>query len=386
MDALEYWMSELSNKSDATREKYDLYFHRFTDWLGETSSQILENRKADLKLEDIVSQRRYESKLKAYVAFLSKSGKSTSTQQVVYAAVSSFFEMNYMPLRMRKGDYPSGDNLGYRAATRDDILQLLEADDDPRLRAMVLFLKDSGLRVSDLVGLTYGDVRKHLEAGEEFIPINLITKKNSIATKTAIGPEAVQALRLYLDHRREGTEEISPEVLKDDAPLFRARTKDVRFLNRSSVSSAMNYLVSRAGLSGDISAHSFRKFTETRLEAAGVHGNWIDQLLGHRLPGTRQNYSRPVNEELLEAYKKAYDALRVHEVPATAAAVEKNELALRKAMEEIRELKTDLALALSRERSTSDKYTDLEKQLEDQKIVIAELAEAVRQLGKKKME
>ena len=39
---------------------------------------------------------------------------SMSTKQIAFASVRSFFEMNYLPLKMRHGDYPTGESLGSR--------------------------------------------------------------------------------------------------------------------------------------------------------------------------------------------------------------------------------------------------------------------------------
>jgi len=86
------------------------------------------------------------------------------------------------------------------------------------------FLKGSWLSVSCLVRLRFGDVSKYLEEGDEFIPLQIVTKKNGILAKTAIGLEAVAALRDYIVRRREGTRAIDAEDIAEDAPLFKARS------------------------------------------------------------------------------------------------------------------------------------------------------------------
>jgi hypothetical protein len=62
----------------------------------------------------------------------------------------------------------------------------------------------------------------------------------------------------------------------------------------------------------NISPHSLRKYLQTTLEAANVNTNWIDQILGHKLINSRDAYSKPTNEQLKEAYTKAYKFLRVY--------------------------------------------------------------------------
>lgn len=303
-------MEELANRSDATREKYRSYFLKFCEWIGKTPDQLVEQREKDLKGEDPKEQRRIESSLKGFVAFLGREGSSVSTQQVAYAAVRSFFEMHYQPLRMRRGEYPSGEALGSRVATKEDIKKLLE-DASLRIRAMLLFLKDTGLRVSDVVALKYGDLAEGLEGDEKFISLSLVTKKNKTVAKTFVGPEAIETLKEYFVERRQGTRNIPPEEIKPDSPLFRTRSPKVKAMTRSGMSSTIVYHAQKLGINGQFSAHSFRKYFQTQLEAAGVNSNWIDQMIGHRLINSRDSYSLPADQQLKEAYTKAYKHLRV---------------------------------------------------------------------------
>jgi len=307
---MEYWMGELANRSDATREKYRSYFLKFCEWIGQTPDQLVEQKKRDLKNDDPKVQRRIESALKGFIAFLEGEGSSVSTQQVAYAAVRSFFEMNYQPLRMRRGDYPTGESLGSRAATKEDIEKLLE-DASLRIRALILFLKDTGLRVSDVVQLKYGVLSEGFENNEKFIPLYLITKKNKIVAKTFVGPEAVGALKEYFEERREGTRRIPPENIGPKSPLFRTRTPKVKPVTRSGLSSTINFHAKKLGIDSQFSAHSFRKYFQTQLEAAGTNSNWIDQMIGHRLINSRDRYSLPSDQQLKDAYMKAYTGLRV---------------------------------------------------------------------------
>jgi len=317
MDSLSYWMGELVNRSESTRFKYKVYFERFCSWAGKTPDELLEQRKRDLKADDIKEQRNTETLLKGFLADLQGKGNSVGTQQVAYAAVRSFFEMHYQPLRMRRGDYPSGESLGSRAATKDAIKTMLsdskKMKDFRKIRALIFFLKDTGLRVSDAAKVNYGDISDGLEKGEGFIPLSLVTQKNKTTAKTFVGPETVQALKEYLDERRKGTRRIDPEVIGKDSPLFRINENgDVKRISRSGLSSILSFHCKRIG-EAKLSAHSFRKYFQTQLEAAGVSPNWIDQMIGHRLINSRDSYSLPSDQQLREAYEKAYPQLRVYQ-------------------------------------------------------------------------
>jgi len=303
-------MGELANRSEGTRGKYKEYFDKFCGWLGKTADQLVEQRKQELKSDDPREQRRMESALKGFLAYLDKEGMAVATQQVAYAAIRSFFEMHFQPLRMRRGDYPQGESLGSRVATKEDIKRIYE-ETSIRIRALILFLKDTGLRVSDVIRLTYGDLAEGLDSGEEFISISLITKKNKIVAKTFVGPEAIEALKEYFSERREGSRRIPPEELEAKSPLFRIRSPEVKAISRSGMSSTITFYAQKLGINSAFSAHSFRKYFQTQLEASGINSNWIDQMIGHRLINSRDSYSRPTCEQLKEVYMKAYPQLRV---------------------------------------------------------------------------
>jgi hypothetical protein len=59
------------------------------------------------------------------------------------------------------------------------------------------------------------------------------------------------------------------------------------------------------------------------LEKSGVNTNWIDQILGHALINSRDAYSLPTDEELKEAYTKAYQIIRIYpEIPQATNQIE----------------------------------------------------------------
>jgi len=350
-------MSEMANRSEGTKLKYQQVLKDFTEWLGETPDQILKQRKLDLKADDPRDQRRYEIKLKAFVSFLQEKGYAISSVQVAYAAIRSFFETNFMPLQMRKGDYPTGESLGHRAATKDEIKKLCEKI-SLRTKTLIFFLKDSGLRIGDVSRLKYGDISKQLESGESYIQINLITRKNKTVAKTFIGPETVQLLKKYMEQRKKGTRNVKVEEISHDSPLFRQR-ETFGAISRSGLSSLLGHHIIRIGLEKEISAHSFRKFFQTQLEAGGVHPNWVQQMMGHKLSGVEGSYSRPTEQQLRDVYVRAYNFLRINPVLVTS--------------EEIKSLET----RLEESRQRTDALVHENEQL---KQVITELQNRTEQL------
>ena len=78
---------------------------------------------------------------------------------------------------MRRGDYPKGDSNGVKRATKEAILKVLKnkTRNIVTIKPLVLFIKDTGLRVSDVRQLKYGDIVNQFEKGDNIIQINIIT-------------------------------------------------------------------------------------------------------------------------------------------------------------------------------------------------------------------
>lgn len=309
---IEYWLSEMSNRSKGTREKYASIMDLFCKWLNKSPEQIIQERKQDLKAEEPREQRRYESYLKAFMAYLKEEKHwAISSQQVAWSAVKSFFDTHYYPLVTRKADYPSGEALGHRGFIKSELRDLVtKTKMSLRSKVIVFMLKDSGLRVGDLVRLKYGDIAVQLEAGEQFINIKIITQKAKIVAKTFIGEETVELLKEYIARRKQGTRRVAPETITKDSWLIR-HTEKFDKTSRAGISSLVNSYIVKIGLAKELSAHSLRKYTQTMLESSGMHGNWVQQVLGHKLSNSEGSYSRPTDDMLKDAYVKAYDALRI---------------------------------------------------------------------------
>jgi integrase len=313
---LEYWKKELANRDSKTVFRYLQYFKGFIEFMGMTPDQILAQRDLDLRSIDRKVQRRFESEFKSYLAKKRDEGFKIATQQVMYASIRSFFEIHYCPLIMRKGDYPKGDSDGVKRATNEAVRRVLvhKTRNSFTAHTLVLFIKDTGLRISDVVALQCGDIPQQIENKVCPIQINVITEKTNLLAKVFIGQEAIDALKAYFEIRKVGSKwhkEIVPEKITAKSPLFRSWTSgEVKPLNRITAS----HLIRNAFLyigEKRMSAHSLRKKLQTDLEKAGINSNWIDQILGHQLINSRDAYSLPTDEELSEAYLRAYQFIRV---------------------------------------------------------------------------
>lgn len=310
---MKYWNEELGTKGEATREIYLRRFNEFLEYTGKTPDELIQQRQENLASKDLKIQRAIESEFMKFLALKKHEGYAPATLQIMFASIRSFFEIHYYPLRMRRGDYPKGDSNGVKRASKEAIQKALDQKSRNRItiNAMILFLKDSGLRVSDARLLNYGNIAEQLERNEEFISITMVTQKTKLLVKT-IGKEAIGALETYIEARKKGSQNVTPEIITDKSPLFRTwEHGKVKRIARGSFSSLIRQTFLRVN-EQRITAHSLRKYLQTNLECAGVNTNWIDQILGHELINSRDAYSQPTDEELKEAYMKAYKYIKVY--------------------------------------------------------------------------
>lgn len=307
-DPIDFWLNEvLANRAASTRRAYRIYLTQFLKYLDTTAEAVVAQREQDLQSGDVREKKRYENRVKKFDQVLKERGRAPGSRKQAWGAVKSFFRAFDLDLKLTREDAPKGESEEQRAITKPEIRRLL-AIADHRNAAIIYMLKDTGLRVSDLAQLRVGDV--DLEA--EYPMLKRRTKKRGIIAKTFLGPEAQTALKKYLAARRYGTNTIPREAITATSPLFRKTTIAVQQMTANGVTVCMRRLMSMAQLQ-DVSAHAFRRFYETALEAAGVSPNWIDQMIGHRLSGARGSYSKPTDTVLREAYTAAYDRLRVDE-------------------------------------------------------------------------
>lgn len=277
-----------------------------------TADQVLEQRVKDVADPNRKVQRRFESLFKAFLAEQKKKNYAPLTLQTIYASVRSFFEAHYYPLIMRKSDYPKGDSNGAKRATKEQIFKALNFSARKKLTttALILTLKDSALRVSDMRLLKCDIILDNPNA--DVIPIQRITQKTKLLAKTFIGQEAITALKAYLDKRRKGSRLIAPETVTRESPLFRTwTTGKVKPMSRTNMSTLVRNAFLRVGIK-KVSAHSLRRYFQTTMEEANVNVNWIDQMMGHELVNCRGAYSKPTDEQLETAYRKAYKNLRIY--------------------------------------------------------------------------
>lgn len=157
-----------------------------------------------------------------------------------------------------------------------------------RDRAMVTLLYATGLRVSELVGLTLFQ----LDLPQGYLRVRGKGDKERIVP---FAPVAGDLLRAYLETDRPA---LTPQ---EDAVFLNHRG---RALTRQAFWKILKRLALASGLSSSLSPHVIRHSFATHLLQAGMNLRSLQLILGHADLSTTQVYTHITPEHLKEAHKK----------------------------------------------------------------------------------
>jgi len=156
-----------------------------------------------------------------------------------------------------------------------------------RNKAMLELLYGSGLRISELINLTMGNL--HINMGF----INVIGKgeKERIIP---IGGEGAYAIKQYLEKGRPHLKKIPGDIL-----FVNSRGSNI---SRVGFYKTLKKLVIKAGISKDVSPHTLRHSFASHLLENGVDLRVVQELLGHEDISTTQIYTHISKKQLQSVY------------------------------------------------------------------------------------
>jgi integrase len=293
MQAVELFLSSI--RSSETRGKYSIYFRKYQDFAG-----------PDLFCNN--NPRMIEQKIIEFLIDMKSKGKGYSTIHNYAAAVLAFYKINDVILNITKISkfIPVQKKVKKdRAYSHEEIARLLEIADE-RVRAMILLLASSGIRVGALPLLKL----RNLEGTKLTVYENEREEYFTFLT-----PECQKAIDTYLDMRSRYGEKLDKDSflireqfdIKDPFQISKPRQLTTTMVNWKILD-----LSRRQGMrSKEVSmTHGFRKFFTTQLINSKVNPEIREMLLGHKI-GLASCYYRPTDQEMYAEYEKAIDNLTI---------------------------------------------------------------------------
>lgn len=266
-------------RRDLFRLQHHLLMHRLR-MNDVVSSQVIRSFLAALKQESLAtsSVARILSAMRGWYRFLVR-------ERVLEGSPLREVAVARRPVRLPK------------TLTRSEVTALLELPvrdrvEDQRDRVMVELLYASGLRVSELVGLTLSQVDLNLGCLR-------VVGKGTKERLVPMGQTARDLLREYLDH-------IRPVLLKRRSTRVLFVSRRGQGLTRQACWKLLLQRARRAGIAKSISPHMLRHSFATHLLEGGADLRAVQTMLGHADIATTQIYTHIERSRLKHVHKQFF--------------------------------------------------------------------------------
>ena len=276
-----YWLTSGASKNTLSAYRSDLNI--FSKWLNQTAFTSV-----DKKL------------VHDYFSYRKKSNLSAASQSRILTCLHSFFQYLLNNQKMindptEQMDYPKLEKKLPIFLNIQEVEKLIEAPNSSstygqRDRAMLELLYSCGLRVSELIGLSY----HNLNLKEEFVRVH---GKGNKERMLPLGEVAIDFLDQYEKNSR--------------AVLLKNGQCDSYFLsNRGNAMSRQNFFyiikgyAATAGINKPISPHSLRHAFATHLVQQGADLRSVQLMLGHSDISSTQLYTHIQNAQLKMQHQK----------------------------------------------------------------------------------
>ena len=166
-----------------------------------------------------------------------------------------------------------------------------------RNRAILELLWATGMRVSELSGLNFEDLR--LEENEI-----TVFGKGAKERIVLVSERAKKYLTQYIEIARPLVEKDNPKPLTEKSPVFINKTG--YRLQSKSIRNAINDIVDKIKLPKHVTPHVFRHSFATRMIENGADLRVVQELLGHASISNTQIYTHISAQHLNQEYMKAH--------------------------------------------------------------------------------
>jgi len=247
---------KLKNFTPSTMEGYHTYVRIFLEFIRKDAMQAT------------------YSDIRRFVFYLKdQQNKMPSTINCYTAALKFFFEytLEYQ-WNAKKVPKMKRDRKIPVILSREEVDALIDSYDNLKHKAMVSTMYSSGLRVSEVCRLKYGDVLRSKSM------IYVSKSKNRQDRNTILSERNLEILTAYWYHCGRPMDWLFPSQITG-GPL----TSDAVLLFTSGQAE-------KIGLESHVTPHTMRHCFAVHLLEDGVSHTFIQQLLGHRSPGSTEVY------------------------------------------------------------------------------------------------
>lgn len=282
------------NLSAATVENYTVRLGLLLRWLPENGNPAPGDTQAE--------------HLRAFLGGCRARGNKATTLDCVWRVLNTFFGFLHrdgllLQNPMGRVERPKKESRMVRGFNEEEIRKFLEQFDTrtvlgARDNALILFLADTGLRISEALAVKVGEVDW---AGN----CVKVLGKGRKERRVAFGHKTRQALILWLHKRGEA---------KPDDYLFVGRFGEQ--LRRNSVAHRIKKYTKAAGIAAPrLGAHALRHFFALAFLRGGGDSLALQRLLGHETLEMTRHYCSQLDDEALAQQRAASPLDRMGNLP-----------------------------------------------------------------------
>ncbi len=291
------WLGVERGRGPATLAAYRRDLAGYVGWLDERGTDV--DRATE---DDVVAYLRHRQELGLAVATVARS--MVAVRSLHRFMVAEELRLDDPTAGVEPPRVPRGLP---KALTESEVAELLGAVDgdgplDRRDRAILEVLYGTGVRISELVGLSLGDV----DLADSLLRVMGKGRKERVLP---VGRYAAEALRAYLAVEGRGALEPDRWASRDDAEAVFLNRRGGR-LSRQGGWGVLKKYGARVGLGARLSPHVLRHSCATHMVEHGADIRTVQELLGHASISTTQVYTQVSRAQLVAAYRAAHPRAR----------------------------------------------------------------------------
>ena len=265
-----YWLNKLetelrSRKYSPQTQKSYIYYNRLI-------CRVLQKTPEELRSEDVTEFLAMMEKRKDY---------SASSLNIAISAIKFFFRHILKNNEISEQHRPRHDERLPMVLSKEEIVQVLGTEKNPKHRLLLMLVYSSGLRVSEVVALK----KEHIDLSRQVIYIR--QSKGRKDRNTMLSEKAAQFLTEYYD------------FFGIEKWLFPGQNP-ARHLTIRSAQHIFDKAVRRAGITKKITIHGLRHTFATHLLESGTDIRYIQTLLGHSNLRTTERYTHVARRNILK--------------------------------------------------------------------------------------
>jgi integrase len=305
------WLKTVSEKSG---EQYLRILKKFCEFSRKTPKQLILERDKELKNSDPNSRTGIRDLVLDFRRYLEKEGYAPKSINTRDGAIRSFFtavlgrEGMINVKNYRNGQVTKKKDL---VPTLEELRKMLDVSNlEEKFR--IIFLAQTGMRVSDALKLKVSDIQRELDLGKVPLAITYLPTKDreDIRERTTfLGSDGIRILKQYLEWRKKNEEKIDSEGYLFISRSEKYKGKNSKKLGRWQMNQTVKMAAKKAGIGngdekyGRMRIHCLRKFFATQLTNHGVEDRIVDFFLCHKIPEVDRVYWIRRTEELRNVYR-----------------------------------------------------------------------------------